>query len=50
MNRLKEHKEINLLLRYKKEFNPVMQKPDLVFPVNPNPEMVKEKVRELIGK
>lgn len=36
--------------RYKKEFNPVMQKPDLVFPVNPDPEMVKAKVRELIGK
>ena len=36
--------------RYKKEFNPMRQKPDLVFPVNPDPEMVKTKVRELIGK
>lgn len=38
------------IARYKKEFNPVMQKPDLVFPVNPDPETVKTKVRELIGR
>ena len=36
--------------RYKKEFKPVQQKPHLVFPVNPDPEMVKKQVRELIGR
>lgn len=38
------------IARYKKEFKPVEQKPDLVFPVNPDPELVKAKVRELIGR
>lgn len=38
------------IARYKEKFKTIVQKPDLVFPVNPDPELVKAKVRELIGK
>ena len=35
------------IARYRREFNPVRQHPDLVFPVGADPEEVKSRVLEL---